>query len=429
MEYFNIKFFRNKHYSKRCLQVLKSLRKGIDKEIPHRKLNKKLIFGTWNIREFDGNRKKFGPRKEDDFLYIAEIISRFDLLAIQEINDDLNPLRKVMKILGKNYEYIVTDVAAWKNGGNNERLGFIYDKRTVKFDSVAGELVLPQDMLIRNNNGNIERQFARTPFMCSFQSGWFKFKVTTVHVYFGEDSEKSNKFKRRIDEIDRVAKMISDNAKKEETRSNSNDGWHNPYNYFIVGDFNIVDDNNVTYDALEKHGFKTVKNIKGSNKDRTKFYDQISYYKTSDLDFDWKESKKSKGKAKNNVDRTFDFFKYVYTKKQFPLFEDDIKKYVKKNKTSFTKAISKLESKINEIDVELADTTISNSRRKTLKKRKSKTEEDISYNKNLIAFDSEALEKFYKNSPWKTFQISDHLPLWVEIDIDKSEEYLDSLMK
>ncbi|XMO88250.1 endonuclease/exonuclease/phosphatase family protein [Algibacter sp. AS12] len=426
MEYYRIKYFKKKEYIPRCVLLLKELRRGLDSKIPERRLNETLIFGSWNIREFDCNSKKFGPRKEDDFVYIAEIISRFDVLAIQEINDDLAPLQKVMGMLGDEYEYILTDVAAWKSGGNNERLGFIYDKRTVKFNGVAGELVLPQNMLIRNNDGVIERQFARTPFKCSFQAGWFKFKVTTVHIYYGKDSEKSNHFKRRVEEIDKVAKLISENAEKEGTKKDPSTKWFNPYNYFIVGDFNIVNENNVTYDALAKYGFETIKNRKGSNKDRTKFYDQISYYKTSNLDFDWKDSNRSTGKDHNNTDRIFNFFNYIYTEDQFPLFKTDIVNYITRNKAAFKDDIEKLKIKIEGIEAELALDTISKTRRKTIERQLEKAKETQTYTKNLVALKTEELTDFYLNSPWNTFQVSDHLPLWAEINIDKSDEYLDN---
>jgi len=426
MEYYKIKYFKKKENTKRCLELISKLRKGLDKEIPKRTLNKKLIFGTWNIREFDGNSKGYGPRKEDDFFYIAEIISRFDIIALQEINVDLRPLKRILSILGDDYEFIVTDVAAWKSGGNNERLGFVYDKRTVKFNGIAGELVLPHDMLIRDNNGIAERQFARTPFKCSFVSGWFKFKVTTVHIYFGAQSESSKKFKRRIDEIDKVAKLISESAEKEKEYV-ADSGWKNPFNHFIVGDFNIVDNNNVTYDALEKHGFKTVKNIKGSNRDRTKFYDQISYYKASDLNFEWNESNEESTRDHNNTDRTFNFFRYIYTKSQYPLFQNDIKSYIKSNKSIFQKEIKSLEKDIIKIDKETKDTTTTASRKKTLSNRKKKKRDKIKYNENLLKLKNAELLDFYQKSEWKTFQVSDHLPLWVEIDIDKSSEYLKSI--
>jgi len=59
-----------------------------------------LRLATWNIREFDSN--KYGHRLEESFFYIAEIIAIFDLVAIQEVRDDLSAFRRVMSILGPN---------------------------------------------------------------------------------------------------------------------------------------------------------------------------------------------------------------------------------------------------------------------------------------------------------------------------------------
>ena len=39
----------------------------------------------------------------------------------------------------------------------------------------------------------------------------------------------------------------------------------------------------------------------------------------------------------------------------------------------------------------------------------------------------EKFEKYYDK--WRTFQASDHLPLWVEIKIDYSDQYLDKLLE
>jgi len=38
------------------------------------------------------------------------------------------------------------------------------------------------------------------------------------------------------------------------------------------------------------------------------------------------------------------------------------------------------------------------------------------------------LEEYYFNT-WKTFQLSDHLPMWTEIITDHSEEYLNSIVE
>ena len=46
----------------------------------------------------------------EDLYYIAEIISRFDVLAVQEICENLDPLDKIMMILGYDFDYIVIKI-------------------------------------------------------------------------------------------------------------------------------------------------------------------------------------------------------------------------------------------------------------------------------------------------------------------------------
>ena len=75
---------------------------------------------TWNIREFDS--PKYGPRLPEAMFYIAEIISRFDLVAVQEVRGDLAALKQLIKVLGDQYwDYLVTDVTLGASG-NDERL-------------------------------------------------------------------------------------------------------------------------------------------------------------------------------------------------------------------------------------------------------------------------------------------------------------------
>ena len=49
--------------------------------IPPRSLDDNIIIATWNIREFDSS--SYGFRGAEPMMYIAEIISRFDIVAIQ----------------------------------------------------------------------------------------------------------------------------------------------------------------------------------------------------------------------------------------------------------------------------------------------------------------------------------------------------------
>ena len=103
----------------RTLSGLKRLRAQLDQEIPRKTRDSTLVLGTWNIRNFDDNRFMNGHRSTEDLHYIAEIISRFDVLAVQEICDSIYPLEKLMDFLGKHYDYIITDVAEGR-GGNDE---------------------------------------------------------------------------------------------------------------------------------------------------------------------------------------------------------------------------------------------------------------------------------------------------------------------
>jgi len=257
-------FYRNlrdmtKRQRGRTIAGLKRIRAQMDAEMPRKTRDATIVLGTWNIRNFDDNRFGSGPRSDEDLYYLAEMMARFDIIAVQEICDDLGPLKRLMNILGGHYDYIVTDVTAGSSG-NNERAAFIYDRNKVKFKGIAGELVLPDKLQI-DFDGR-QRQFARTPFMCSFQSGWFKFMFSTVHMYFGATS--GAKFQRRVDEVKAVASFLAKRAKASN------------HNYILVGDFNITAPGSPGYNALEKRGFKIFQNDKGSNKDQTKFYDQIS---------------------------------------------------------------------------------------------------------------------------------------------------------
>jgi len=386
-----IKYIKPKKTRRRILSGLKALRMQMDEEMPHKTRDSTLILGTWNIRNFDDNRFMNGYRTAEDFYYIAEIISRFDVLAVQEICEDLDPLDKIMKILGYDYDYIVTDVTEGRSG-NDERLGFIYDRNKVKFKGVAGELVLPENMLIMDEENR--RQFARTPFMCSFQSGWFKFYFSTVHIYFGKSS--GSKYRRRVDEIERVAEFLAKRAKNDDQ------------NHILVGDFNIVKPGSPGHNALETHGFVIYQNNEGSNKDQTKFYDQISF-RVRDDELRFANSGRCKG--------VLQFFKSIYAEENFTLYEDDLKDTVKAK-------IVKLEEEAAEKLQKLSQTDSQNTKARLEKsidsKKKAITDWEL-HLQNMVKL------KDYYLREWRTFHGSDHLPLWVELEIDFSDNYLDYL--
>jgi endonuclease/exonuclease/phosphatase family metal-dependent hydrolase len=86
-------------YGQRTAGGLLRLKDGFKEDgVPERVRSSKLLLATWNIREFES--AKYGPREKEALYYIAEIIDHFDIVAVQEVREDLSSLERVMGILG-----------------------------------------------------------------------------------------------------------------------------------------------------------------------------------------------------------------------------------------------------------------------------------------------------------------------------------------
>ena len=318
----------------RTVDRLLALRGGLDRTISLNNKEDSFHLATWNIRDFGGSRFNPMPRLDESLLYIAEIISAFDLVAVQEVNQDMTQFQRVMKLLGPFWDYIVTD-----QSGNMERLAFVYDKRKIAFRHVAAKVVLPE------KNGKPRHQFNRSPFLVAFQAGWFKFNICTVHIYYGSDTDQS----KRTREIADIAKFFSDRQDKDgET-------------YILLGDFNIVKPTDPTMKALTDNGFTVPKELqkKPTTLAGNSVYDQIAL------------------KSRECVVeiRSAGSFKW-----QDYVFRDDI------DHATYKELMPK------------------------------RTKGGKATKRDLAA---------YKR--WRTWQISDHLPLWTEIKMDFTDDYLTSL--
>ena len=106
---------------------------------------------TWNLREFDS--PSYGYRTQESKSYIAEILSHFDLIALQEIRRDLGALEDLRRLLGPQWDYVATDVTEG-DPGNEERMAFLYNKDKVWFRKVAGELTLPKGQQVTDPFGD-----------------------------------------------------------------------------------------------------------------------------------------------------------------------------------------------------------------------------------------------------------------------------------
>lgn len=260
---------------RRAVEGLLKLREQLAADgVPPRTVNDTLLLATWNIREFDS--EKYGRRTTESFYFIAEIINHFDLVAIQEVREDLSALDKIQELLGGWWKYIVTDVTEG-TAGNGERMAFLYDSRKVTFGGLAGEIVLP------DVKGERALQLARTPFICGFKAGWSKFNLCTVHIYYGDDKPNNE---RRVKEIDDLAKLLAKRAKEPPAQPARPDGRVTAVrntqveNMILLGDFNIFGHKDLTMEALLKAGFiipPELQPLPGSNLDKSKHYDQIAF--------------------------------------------------------------------------------------------------------------------------------------------------------
>ena len=361
------------------------LREHLISTIPRQTTDKSLVLGTWNIRNFDDNRFGHGHRLDESIFYISEIISAFDTLAIQEITANMDGFERLKDTVGEDYDFILTDATEGRSG-NSERLGFAFNRRKVTFAGIAGEIVLPQKLLISSKTKKL--QFSRTPFCCLFEAGWFKFMFSTVHIYYGAKSKKSAEYQRRVGEIRSIANFLKKRADNEES------------SYILVGDFNIdkPEGDDAAFNALEKAGFGVFKNREGSNKKKNKYYDQISFRSKS-------------GKVELAVDTygdtephgVFDLFESVFRDKDFEEYDADVKK-------SLANRIEKLRSALQ----------------KTTSVRKTASlEKSIASAKETKR--TKANRKKYYLNEWRTFQMSDHLPLWVALKIDFTEDFLEQI--
>jgi len=209
-------------------------------DLPAKTVDATLMLASWNLRELGGS--KSGGRELEPLLYIAEIISRFDLVAVQEVRNELDTLERLMGLLGSWWKFLVSDVTAGA-AGNRERHAFIYDTRKLRFGGLAGELV-PEAR--KNADGTLGADFAfsRTPYVAGFQAGWFKFTSCTQHAYYGDDKPDDP---QRVADAAHVARLLG-------MRRKNADRWAN--NAILLGDFNVFTAKDETLAAITRAKFE-----------------------------------------------------------------------------------------------------------------------------------------------------------------------------
>lgn len=196
------------------------------------------------------NIVKFGAshqRLPESYFYIAEVIAAYDLIAIQEVKPSLMKLEKVVSLLGPDWAYMVNDVTEGA-AGNQERSAYVYNTKRVRLSGLAGEITLWKE-LTDPLDADLE-QLSRAPFMTGFVTGWKKFAMVNLHL---EPNASSKAVKVRTQEVNLLLAALEKKRKGL---------WSD--NLVLVGDMNFYadkDDENIT--SLLRAGFLECEGLKG----------------------------------------------------------------------------------------------------------------------------------------------------------------------
>lgn len=252
------------------------LRASLDASpIPPKVLDRNLLVATWNIRHLAAVTEKWASDPGDspkrnlrDVLCLAEIVSRFDVIAIQEVRRELGGLRYLLQALGSDWAWILTDLTRGA-AGDQERMAFLFDLRRVRPSGLAAELVVPLEDNTTLTETTLKTQFARTPYAVSFESRGVTFTLVTLHVIWGDGSAD------RLPEIKQIATWLADWA---------GGGDEFGANLMVLGDFNIDRSGDPLYQAFISTGLQPPAELASLPRtifdDPTKphFYDQIAWF-------------------------------------------------------------------------------------------------------------------------------------------------------
>ena len=261
-------------YSRAAVEDVVRLRRKLDgANIPPRRTDHNFLLGTWNLRAFgrvhrDWTENAGSPKRNLRAMAgIAEIIRRFDVVAIQEVKRETEAIRMLVSdFLGPNWEMIVSDVTAG-DAGNVERLAYVYDRRRVTPSGLVGEIVLPPTPL-----GDPMQQFDRTPYLVGFQAASERFALLTAHIRYGSVPQE------RIPELRELAMYVA-----HEIRDRSRFQGAEEVNLIVLGDFNIDKRvNNPLFDAFVLTGLwvpDALRNLTTTLGEQAKHYDQIAWFR------------------------------------------------------------------------------------------------------------------------------------------------------
>lgn len=243
----------------RIITKLLELKRGLDQQIAARRTDENLIVASWNIKEFGHTLQ----RLPEAYFYIAEILSYFDLIAIQEIKSTLKDLNIILRLLGNEWGYLINDITDG-NAGNSERSCYIFNKKRVELAGLAGEIVLWDDL----TRDSVIKQLKRSPYITGFTAGWKTFAMINLHLHPGDDPQD---VALRREEVVLLLRALAQKRRKGQLWSE---------NLILVGDFNFYKGANyddLTLQLIHAAGFGEVSSLLGrdTNASETQVYDRL----------------------------------------------------------------------------------------------------------------------------------------------------------
>jgi endonuclease/exonuclease/phosphatase family metal-dependent hydrolase len=199
-----------------------------------------LLVATWNIANFGAQK-----RRDQDHSLLAEIVSWFDIVAIQECRQNFSGLEDVWRKLPASYRMLMSDVA-----GNNERMAFLYDTQKLDLLEEVGEIAYPPSQYKNVKLPGIDLAFDgfdRSPYLAAFEAKTTSFTLVNVHLFFG--NEEAASMERRALETFAVAKWC-------DLRKKSNFSFTREL--MAMGDFNMpkAEPGDPIYKALTSLGLE-----------------------------------------------------------------------------------------------------------------------------------------------------------------------------
>lgn len=248
--------------------------------VPPKTVGDNLLIATWNIRALGSMTESWASQVGDSprrdlhaCVLIADILSRFDVIAVQEVKANLRALRHILKKLGPDWGFLMTDVT-YGQPGNDERLAFLYDSRRVKPSGLACELVVPDDLdtPFSSAANAFQRQFVRTPYAVSFNASGKTFVLVTLHVIYGKKGDD------RVAELTGIAKWLRAWAETVDDYGQ---------NLICMGDFNIDRKGDPLWQAFTSTGLTPAPGLElvprtlsssVEHPDLKSFFDQIAWF-------------------------------------------------------------------------------------------------------------------------------------------------------